>query len=375
MKPGMKNFLNVALAAAFIWAAGEMHGGLNRRRAKLRIVPEASLEYAPPLVTFTTVALGGFNGLLADLLWLRAVYLQDAGKFIELVQLSDWITKLEPDVTEIWEFHAWNIAYNVSVMMPEPEQRWRWVKTGIDLLRDDGLRFNPSDPKIYWSIGWLFQNKVGTFMDSASIYYRTRLAEEMRPLTGTGPVDYAAVEGNTVLRRRLAVECGLRTDLMREIDREFGPLDWTAPEAHAVYWAYRAKQHAPGGIFIPAERMIYQSLGMVFRHGKFSVDVQGRVSLRPNTAMLGSVMKAYESSLKVTNDESIRLSYVGFLKESVAVLHMERDDTEAKRIYGILKERFGKDVQETWEQLIAPERLSNPQPAIPLHEHGNDCKH
>ena len=37
----------------------------------------------PPMVAFTTVALGGFRGILADLLWLRAGALQEDGKYFE----------------------------------------------------------------------------------------------------------------------------------------------------------------------------------------------------------------------------------------------------------------------------------------------------
>ena len=35
------------------------------------------IENAPPLVAFTTVALGSFRGIVADLLWLRAGALQE----------------------------------------------------------------------------------------------------------------------------------------------------------------------------------------------------------------------------------------------------------------------------------------------------------
>src|SRR6266853_1021609 len=101
------------------------------------------LENSPPLVAFTTVALGGFRGIIADVLWLRATELQKDGKYFELVQLADWITKLEPRFAQVWAFHAWNMAYNVSVLFNDPPDRWRWVRQGIVLLRDEGLKYNP----------------------------------------------------------------------------------------------------------------------------------------------------------------------------------------------------------------------------------------
>ena len=43
----------------------------------------------------------------------------------------------------VWEFHAWNMAYNISVAIPNtrPNERWRWVKNGQQLaVYEDLLR-------------------------------------------------------------------------------------------------------------------------------------------------------------------------------------------------------------------------------------------
>ena len=55
----------------------------------------------PALVTLATVALGGFRGVAADMLWLRAGRLQEQRRFVELVQLSEWITALEPEAPQV----------------------------------------------------------------------------------------------------------------------------------------------------------------------------------------------------------------------------------------------------------------------------------
>jgi hypothetical protein len=191
-------------------------------------------------------------------------------------------------------------------------------------------------------------------------------------MLGRGPVDYARVESDPGIRRRLMAEYGLEPGTMKAVDALYGPLDWTMPEVHAVYWAYRAKQRAPGEVFLPAERMVYQSLGTMFRHGKIGFDAGGCLKLRPNTAMLDSAMKAYEASLKATGEETIRMSYIGFLKEAVGVLHAEGDDAGARRIHGMLMARFPKDVSETWEQLVSPDRLKHPRPAAPMDVHNHD---
>src|SRR5438034_7742656 len=61
---------------------------------------------APPVLVFTTVALGGFRGLIANALWIRAVDLQEQDKYFEKVQLADWITKLQPHFVTVWTHQA-----------------------------------------------------------------------------------------------------------------------------------------------------------------------------------------------------------------------------------------------------------------------------
>ena len=88
---------------------------LNRDRDRLDLTRVQQLENAPPVLAFTTVALGGFRGLISNALWMRASDLQDEDKFFEMAQLADWITKLEPHFVHVWLVQAWNMAYNISV--------------------------------------------------------------------------------------------------------------------------------------------------------------------------------------------------------------------------------------------------------------------
>ncbi len=75
------------------------------------------LEKRAAVLAFTTVALGGFRGLISNALWMRANELQEEDKFFEMAQLADWITKLEPYFPQVWLFQAWNMAYNISVQV------------------------------------------------------------------------------------------------------------------------------------------------------------------------------------------------------------------------------------------------------------------
>src|ERR1700691_3591007 len=121
----------VLLAAVLFCGTAQMQGRLNTERQKDGFTRLTVLSNAPPLLTFTTVALGGFRGLIANALWMRASDLQNEDKYFEMVQLSDWITKLEPHFVGVWSEQARNMAYNISVKFKDHEDRWHWVQRGV----------------------------------------------------------------------------------------------------------------------------------------------------------------------------------------------------------------------------------------------------
>ncbi|MBI3877812.1 MAG: hypothetical protein HY300_17935 [Verrucomicrobia bacterium] len=173
MKP-RKHFKIACLliAALLVAGAGFVQTSLNSDRERLKLTRLPPVENMPPVLTLTTVALGGFRGLIANMLWIRANDLQQDEKFFEAVQLADWITKLQPHFTAVWVHQAWNMAYNISVKFPDPRDRWQWVSRGIELLRDEGLKYNPQETLIYRELAWFFQHKMGNNLDAEHVYYK-----------------------------------------------------------------------------------------------------------------------------------------------------------------------------------------------------------
>ena len=225
-------------AAAALTLAGALNMRLLDRRAREHLTQAPPTQNMPPAVAFTTVALGGFRGVLADVLWMRAGTLQDEGRYFELVQLSDWIVKLQPRSPAIWAYHAWNMAYNLSMLMPTPAEKWRWVRNGIVLLRDEGLAGNPGSPRLHQELAWLFLHKLGTDQDSAAAYYRARWAAE---------VDAGDVR--------------LDPALVRQIETQIAPLDWRTPQAQTIYWAAAGLPFARTDFDdLALRRMVYQAL-------------------------------------------------------------------------------------------------------------------
>ncbi len=180
------------LFVALVGAAGMRLDFINSQRQEMELISNEPLENAPPSLAFATVAMGAFRGLVVDVLWIRADRLKEEGQFFDAKQLAEWITILQPRFSQVWEFQAWNMAYNISVAIPaeQPEQRWQWVKNGYELLRDRGIPRNPKDINLYRELGRIFQHKVGGLMDDCHKYYKLQLARSMTPLLGPGTNEY-----------------------------------------------------------------------------------------------------------------------------------------------------------------------------------------
>ena len=329
-------FLVVATVGCLAVAAFQ-NCSLSETRSN-RVGDLTGIANPAPIVTFVTVVLGGFRGLIADVLWLRATHLQDEARFFELAQLAEWITQLEPSCTQIWAYHAWNMSYNVSVMMSDDEDRWRWVNNGVRLLRDKGIPANPEDPQIYCELGWLYQHKIGKDMDPAHMAFKMKLAESVQALlNGEGP-DYAALEVNSELARDLARDFSLDLRVMQRIDRTYGPLDWRLPETHAIYWAYLGKRRANGEKQLPANRIIYQGMAYSFFLGDL-ISQEGGLSRAPRWPLLPKVHTTFKDALAAhDDDENITEAYVGFLRNAVLVLHAYGKEDESKATFDTLHE-------------------------------------
>lgn len=392
------------LAFACLWLAGSLHRPLLDERRTHKWVQAEPLENAPPLVVFSTVALGGFSGFVADLLWVRAAQLQMDGQYMELVQLADWITKLQPRFPEGWIYHAWNLSYNVSVMFHSHEDRWRWVRHGIELLRDGALRYNPSHAGLYRELSWLYQHKIGGTTDQAHLFYKFSWAMEMARLfegrapeyevlaqtpdtraallrvpdmphllnqlheAGYDPFTYEWPTGprandllarlqdhpagdtllNHVRQRILIDQFNLLPARMQTMETMFGPLDWRMPQAHALYWAWSGRPFATGFDALTIDRMILHNLSDAFRHGRFfHAPDNGLFIPSPNIDLLPYVLDTFDEAIETHGADTMNNAYRHFLHNAVTVLFTHNHIDEAADIFHQLQTRFPDDVAET----------------------------
>lgn len=228
----IKDWLIIALClilgGAFLTGASTRTKPIHAARKKMGLVANTSLDdTAPPSLAFATVAMGAFRGLIVDILWMRADTLKQEGKFFDAKQLAEWITTLQPRFAAVWDFHAWNMAYNISVAIPntQPEERWRWVRNGYELLRDRGIEMNPRSIMLYRSLAWIFQHKIGGVSDDSHRYYKRELALSMRDLLGEDPSNAyfeSLVQQSDAMEKILADEkTSLFLNELKEADETF----------------------------------------------------------------------------------------------------------------------------------------------------------
>lgn len=345
----------LALAAAFFFGVFHVQRAMNHDRASLGLTRVTPLENAPPVLAFTTVALGGFRGLIANALWIRANDLQENDKFFEMVQLSDWITKLEPHFVQVWLVQAWNMAYNISVKFSEPADRWRWVQRGIELLRDQGIPYNPDETLLYRELSWFFQHKMGNNLDDAHQFYKTAWATEMQGLFGGKPNFTTLLSPQTAEEKErvklLREKYKMDPQLMKESDELYGPLEWRLPDAHAIYWAEAGRRRAKNEEQQTLRRSIYQTMQMAFARGGLTENkVDNSFSLGPNLDLAEKVNGTYEKMMAedLSQKDHIKTAHKNFLLNAAYSLFVGNRQKEAARWYAYLQEKYpqaalGKD--------------------------------
>ena len=352
-----RKILLLLLAAALLVGAAQVQKSLNRDRQQLDLTRMEPLKNAPPLLAFTTVALGGFRGLISNFLWIRANNLQQEDKFFEMVQLSDWITALEPHFAQVWVYEAWNMAWNISVKFKDFADRWRWVQRGMELLRDDGLRYNPDNTLLYQQLSWIFQSKMGQNLDDANRYYKRQWADEMMPFFGPNGTNFdESIHPQTA-------EAKARANLLREkykidpvfaknVDEKWGPLDWRLPEAHAIYWAALGLEKAeknPTKVrqseLITLRRSIYQSMLQAFYHGRLVINPFDKTyDLYPDLDLVSKLYDTYEIMYAEEPDpgqrDGIRTAQKNFLVTAVYYLYENNRVAEAAKWYRYLGKEY-----------------------------------
>lgn len=290
----------LAFAAICFSLVGTLQPRVRQERVELGLSREMEGEASlPPNIVVLHAALGSFRSWVISFMWLRASQLQDRGRLYEAAQIAEWIGQLQPQFERVWDFQAHNLAYNISRLGRNAEERWRWIQAGIDLIRQEGLRTNPMSFGLHRTLAYLFWHKLGRDVDPFHNEYKRLFALRWQALLGEPPAEpaeriarfrmiaRASSEGleeliadlprepraadERVLRLTqdpLTTEWGRRREvlvsreperyeqllgylratalrerftmdagLMLDLMEQVAPIDWRHPASHAIYWS------------------------------------------------------------------------------------------------------------------------------------------
>lgn len=400
MKNTLKHLAPFAVIIVCVFGSYNVQQKMNSIRVEKKLIDTDIASNAPPVVAFTTRALGSFRGIVADMLWLYSGKMKDQGNYFEMYQLASWMVKLQPRFTGATAYLAWNMAYNISVTFPGFEDRWRWVRRGIELIRDEALIYNPGDPELYKELGWIYQHKIGQELDDANRYYKMRMAAEMTMVLGGYPVDwerFAAAPttreglearlGDQVDLEKLLESCGtdfknlekefvkmngvfpervattIPPDQLAEIElclrsrwltkrlkldpgfilklvRKYGDLDWRLPEAHAIYWATLGLNKNDIVVNTSCERMITQALASAFRGGRVAyAGSLENFEVTPNIGVVDAVNQEYLDTIaNQDNKTSFIAGYRNWLIDATVTLFAFGAEEKAAEYYKKLQD-------------------------------------
>lgn len=111
-----------------------------------------------------TLMLGGFRGLACDLMWLRADRAKESGRLYESVALSQAIVRVQPRFEQIWEYLAWDQAYNLANETEDPDAKWGWFLAGLTTNAQGCLR-NPDSDRLLRHLAWMFHHRGDVFRE------------------------------------------------------------------------------------------------------------------------------------------------------------------------------------------------------------------
>jgi tetratricopeptide (TPR) repeat protein len=139
---------------------------------------EGLVQSAADIIEVTgNVALAGWRAVVTDVFWVKVDALQNQGKLENILWFLTAITKLQPDLPEVWDFISWHVAYNLFHEVESREDKWAFLSRGLD-LGEEGVRKNPKDSDLWYSLGYRYYHKFDDHFFPDFAYFRKRFREK-----------------------------------------------------------------------------------------------------------------------------------------------------------------------------------------------------
>uniref|UniRef100_A0A7C2JY30 IRE (Iron responsive element) n=1 Tax=Schlesneria paludicola TaxID=360056 RepID=A0A7C2JY30_9PLAN len=173
----------LALLIPIIWLGlpadrdGQTAGFIAQQRAKLDL-GESNLGELDPSGSAMNLVLLGLRGVAANILWVQAEEQKNHKDWAQMRATTESIIRLQPHFVKVWEYNAWNLAYNVSAEWDAVSDRYFWVKEGGKFLQK-GVARNRMAPDLYWHVGNIYGKKIG--LSDEARYFRRFFRQDPDP--------------------------------------------------------------------------------------------------------------------------------------------------------------------------------------------------
>lgn len=188
VRPKTAKWIWLLVAAAAMGGAARLEGPLDGMREEYELVPPGDyLNERHPEMALVSMLPGGLRAWAVNFLWIRSQNLHQEERYYDARQRAEWICMLTPHHPGVWVFLAWELTWNISANTHTPEERWNWVRHGMELLRDEGIPRNPQALILYRELAWIFFFKMGLYTDEMHMTYKQRWAAQMQHVLGAPP--------------------------------------------------------------------------------------------------------------------------------------------------------------------------------------------
>jgi len=124
------------------------------------------------------LVLGGLRGPLVMFLWSSSESQKNDRDLADFDTKVEWIRLLQPEFDTVHLFQIWNKAYNISVLMASPADKYVVVMQALDYAHSV-LTDKPGDINIYAAIANVYSNKLGAHIaHPEEHFYNRQLREE-----------------------------------------------------------------------------------------------------------------------------------------------------------------------------------------------------
>ena len=130
--------------------------------------PERKLVTAPA-GEFLGQFLFGFKDIVVDLMWIRIDYYWDHQQQEKMFPLYRMITKLDPRFLDAWILWGWNIGYNLSAAVKDPEIKEKCYWADVNILKE-GIKFNQDKYDLFFECGWVYYHKLKLYAEAAKYF-------------------------------------------------------------------------------------------------------------------------------------------------------------------------------------------------------------